>query len=172
MEDLYMEKLLRRKNLPYLLSTMVLGTLNHFLYEYSGENPVVALFAPVNESVWEHLKLLFFPFLLLSVIEYYQRRPDGTSFFGARFAGVWAGMLSIIGLYYGYSGSIGRNFTVIDILIYFISVLIAYLVSARRLRYFRQRSPLTVFLWWIATLLLFFFFTCFPPELPLFLSPV
>ena len=47
------------------LAASVLGTLFHFVYGWSGENPVAGLFFPVNESTWEHLKLIFFPILLL-----------------------------------------------------------------------------------------------------------
>ena len=57
-----------------ILFTLTAGILLHFSYEWSMENPFVALFAPVNESVWEHLKLLFFPFLLASLAEYFLRR--------------------------------------------------------------------------------------------------
>lgn len=38
----------------------ILGTLLHFTYKVFGENSFVASFSAVNESVWEHLKLLYF----------------------------------------------------------------------------------------------------------------
>lgn len=161
---------IRRKDFPYILFTMILGSLNHFLYEFSGQNPVTALIAPVNESVWEHMKLLFFPFLLFSLAEYYFRRPEPAAFFGSRFAGVWTGMLSIILLYYGYSGTFGKSFVSVDILLFFIGVIIAYNTSSRLRKRFRGKEPLNIFLWWAFTILLFFFLTCFPPEFPIFLS--
>ena len=55
--------------LSRFLFISVLGVLLHFTYEWSGDNPIVALFSAVNESTWEHLKLLFFPMLLLTIIE-------------------------------------------------------------------------------------------------------
>ena len=39
--------------LHFVLVAAFLGTLNHFLYFLSGQSPIVALFCPVNESVWE-----------------------------------------------------------------------------------------------------------------------
>ena len=51
--------------------TSVLGTLMHFFYEWSGNNTFVGLFCPVNESPYEHLKLLFFPALFYFIIEYF-----------------------------------------------------------------------------------------------------
>lgn len=162
---------IRRRDLPYIFFTMISGSLNHFLYEFSEQNPVTALIAPVNESVWEHMKLLFFPVLLFSLIEYGFRRPAPAAFFGSRFAGVWTGMLSIILLYYGYSGILGKSYVVIDILLFFAGVIITYSTSLKLRRRFQSQEPLSIFLLWAFTVLLFFFFTCFPPEFPLFLSP-
>ena len=49
----------------------IVGTLLHFTYKFFGENSFVASFSAVNESVWEHLKLLFFPLLLTTIIGYF-----------------------------------------------------------------------------------------------------
>ncbi len=63
-------KLAPRTNLICgILFTSVLGSLLHFVYEWTGENPLAALFSPVNESVFEHCKLLFFPALLYTLFE-------------------------------------------------------------------------------------------------------
>ena len=48
------------------LFTSVLGTLSHFFYEWSGDSTFIGLVCPISESAWEHMKLLFFPALLLS----------------------------------------------------------------------------------------------------------
>ena len=48
----------------------ILGVLLHFTYEWSNDNPAVGLFSAVNESTWEHLKLIFFPMLLLTTMEF------------------------------------------------------------------------------------------------------
>lgn len=167
-----MYRFIRRKDLPYMSVTAAVGFLAHFLYDFSGKNPITALITPVNESVWEHLKLLFFPYLLTSLGEYFLQRPPAAGFFAARFAGVWTGMLSIVFLYYGYSGILGKNFTPVDILLFLAGVVISYYSSFKFSKKLRQRELLTVFLFWTFTILLFFIFTCFPPELPLFLSPV
>ena len=47
---------------------LILGTILHFTYEMSNYNPIVGLFSAVNESVWEHLKLLAFPMMLMALI--------------------------------------------------------------------------------------------------------
>ena len=49
--------------------TSVGGTLLHFLYEWTGESKIAALFSGVNESTWEHMKLLFWPMLLYAIVQ-------------------------------------------------------------------------------------------------------
>ena len=51
----------RRLNIFLIIGavfTIITGTLLHFVYEWSGESLFVGIFSPINESVWEHLKLL------------------------------------------------------------------------------------------------------------------
>ena len=45
----------------------ILGTLFHFVYDWSGQMWFVGLFVPVNESTWEHMKLLFVFILCLAI---------------------------------------------------------------------------------------------------------
>ena len=47
---------------------IILGTLLHFTFEWSGRNPFVGAFSSINESTWEHLKLAFVPMLITSII--------------------------------------------------------------------------------------------------------
>ena len=48
--------------------TAVFGTFSHFFYGWSNENPLIGLISPVNESTWEHMKLVFSPVLLWSLL--------------------------------------------------------------------------------------------------------
>ncbi len=48
----------------------ILGTLFHFVYDWSGQLWLVGLFVPVNESTWEHMKLLFIPMLIYIMFGY------------------------------------------------------------------------------------------------------
>ena len=158
---------------PFLL-TAALGTWNHFFYSFSGNSAFIALFCPVNESVWEHLKLLFFPFLFVSALEYTCYRRSPLRFFYSRYLGVVSGMIFTVAFFYTYSGIIGRNFLLIDILLFFSSVLIAF-VSANHFylqnRSMRASDRTYIITLWAVTALFFFVFTCFPPDIPLFYSP-
>ena len=54
------------------------GTLLHFLYDWLGEAVWVAPFSGVNESTWEHMKLLFWPMLLFALVQslFFWEKPD------------------------------------------------------------------------------------------------
>ena len=64
-------KKLKIIQLIVVITAMILGTILHFSYEWSGNNKIIATFSATNESVWEHLKLVFFPMLILGIIEYF-----------------------------------------------------------------------------------------------------
>lgn len=151
---------------------ILLGTLNHFLYDLSGGMAIAALFCPVNESVWEHLKLLFFPFLFLTIWTWLRIRPSATRLFYTRYLGAICGMLWIIIGYYTYTGILGRNFLLLDLLLYVTGVYLSFLLSSRLYQnHLSTPAQEIVFSLWILTIICFFAFTCYPPNLPLFFPP-
>lgn len=124
-----MNKAFKYTEIAGVLFTVSLGSLWHFLYEWSGNNAVVGLFAPFNESTWEHLKLLFFPALIFLMGEAFFFYKKYESFFTAKLLGVTAGMVIIPLLFYGYTSVLGRHFLAADIGIFIISAVSAYLIS-------------------------------------------
>ena len=69
----------------------LLGTLLHFLYDWTGENIFAAPFSGVNESTWEHMKLLYWPLLLFAVIQSFFFR-DVKSFWCIKLYGTLSGI--------------------------------------------------------------------------------
>ena len=53
------------------LCAIGVGTFFHFLFDILNQNVFVGLFTPVNESVWEHLKLIYFPYVVSMIVEYF-----------------------------------------------------------------------------------------------------
>lgn len=155
-----------------ILTVIILGSLSHFLYEFSGKRVIFALFCPVNESVWEHLKLLFFPFLLITILNWYQKRPPVLAFFYHRFLGIICAMFATLILFYTYTGIIGRHFLIADLTIFVFSVIFAFYIN----QYFQRKRLLpptqeVVFSLWILLSICFFVFTCYPPDIALFFPP-
>lgn len=161
---------LRKKEIIGFIFTAVLGTLLHFTYEWSGKNNFVGLFSAVNESTWEHLKLLFIPAAIFSVIEYFTDGRDFQGFLTVKASGIWIGIISIITLYYTYTGIIGRNFMWLDILIFFIGCAV---VSLYTLKYADRNfgSNFAGILLLSVSAVVFFVFTFFPPDIGLFKIP-
>ena len=65
-----MQKRLLRWELIGFAFTGAVGTLLHFVYEWTGGDPLIAAFCAVNESTWEHMKLLFVPFFLFTMVQF------------------------------------------------------------------------------------------------------
>ena len=148
-----MQKSLKRYTVTGIVLTIIAGMAAHFIYQWSDENLVAALFVPVNESVWEHLKLLFFPMVIYSIFETLLLHNDFPELFYADAIGIFIGMLSIVVLFYTYSGVLGRNCTPVDIGIFCFSVILAFLT-----RYFLVQKKIGLHQWKWLQLLLFWGF--------------
>ena len=116
-------------NLFRFIFISILGVLLHFTYEWSGDNPAVGLFSAVNESTWEHLKLIFFPMLLLTLTEslwsHIQEKPLPENFLPARTIGILSGTAFIVVVFYTLNGVLGRNYEILNIALYLAGVLFA-----------------------------------------------
>ena len=61
-EGFYMaEKRWRTWETVGLLVVLAAGNLLHFVYDWTGQSPIAAPLAAVNESTWEHMKLFITP---------------------------------------------------------------------------------------------------------------
>ena len=155
-----------------LLWTLAAGNLLHFVYQWTGESTVAGLFAAVNESTWEHMKLLAVPWVLWTIAECIGLRSLRPA--GPRAAGLLAGLTAIPLLFYGYVGVIGFHAAVVDVLIFQAAVLLAFWVSTA----LQKRGTLTAPVWQAAGVLVlaavstaFVVWTASPPELPVFIDP-
>ena len=150
--------------------TGVGGTLLHFLYDWTGQNPAVGAFSAVNESIWEHMKLLFFPMLVFSFIEYARIGKDYPNFWCVKLVGTLLGLTLIPALYYTYTGALGVSADWFNIAIFFIAAAAVFWLETKLLESGRFRCPLPAAA--VGALLLmgavFVMLTYFPPNLPLF----
>lgn len=165
-----MKRTLFKTDLAGFVFVSVLGTLCHFLFEFFNENKFAALFFPVNESVWEHLKIIYFPFLFYTVIECFISKLKN-SFFSAKLIGVLCGMIFMIAFFYTYSGVLGENILIIDILTFLVSVFISFFVSheilINSIKISEKSETLSVIAF-IIICVIFFIFTFSPPFVPVF----
>lgn len=158
-----------------ILTTSVLGTLAHFVYGWSGGSQLAGAFCPVNESVWEHMKMLFFPVLLFTLVQLPAARDQNGTLPAARAAGVTAGLGLIPVLYYTYTGIYGRHVLWADIAIFYLAAGFTFWLDARLRRRRRlwgpwQQAAGVAWLWVLAVL--FIWWTLHPPHIGLFRDPV
>lgn len=159
---------IRNYQISSAIFVCILGTLLHFTYKISGENKLVASFSAVNESVWEHLKLLFFPMLLTTITGYFYLGKNIPNFLCAKTLGLITSILFIIVFFYTYSGIIGRSITFIDIASFFIAVILGEFLSFKLMTSnFECNNIVSVFVL-IILLVSFITFTYFTPEIGLF----
>lgn len=153
----------------------ILGTLFHFAFDFFDRDTFFASFFPVNESIWEHLKLLFFPFSIYSIIEFFCSFKEKKNFIPAKIIGVILGMILITSFYYTYSGAFGKSIDFLNILSFFLGNLFAFLTSyviinSSRLK--SKNSNIVAVSLFLVIALIFGVFTFNPPYIPLFKDPI
>lgn len=151
-----------------MLFTLVFSVVNHFLYEQSGRKKWIAPFVPVNESVWEHGKLLFVPFVLISCVEAVFIGGNPNFIFAKAIPALLCIPVMIV-LFYTYSGVLGKNILWVDILlaiglslamnVFSMTVLLCEHIFPN----FLWLIPLTIF-----EFILIILFTFIPPKIALF----
>lgn len=152
--------------------TVALGTVLHFLYDWTE----LLLFAPisaVNESTWEHMKILFFPMLFFAVVQYYFFRKEYVGFWWIKLIGALVGVVSIPVLFYTYNGSFGVTPDWLNITFFFLSAAQGYFVEYLLFsKNFSLPYPCIATISFIAVATAFVAFTFYPPKIPLFLDPL
>lgn len=167
-----MRKTLYLWQLVGLTFTAVAGTLLHFLYPWT-QSKFVATFSAVNESTWEHMKLLFFPAFLFSLVEYLFIGRYYKNFWQTKLCGILLGVFLIPALFYAYNGAFGPSPAWINILIFFLAAFLAFYWESKRIGNSPTKyTALSAVLSLLLLALAFVLFTFFTPPLPLFLDPI
>lgn len=63
------------KKLTYIISAssiaiFLLCALFHFIYQWSGYNSIIGAIAPTNESIFQHVKMIFLPIMIFYLVTY------------------------------------------------------------------------------------------------------
>lgn len=162
---------LKRYTIIGIIFVLITGTISHFVYDLSGKNIIVGFFFPINESIWEHMKLVFFPMLLYFYITKKMKHtnPCITSSF---LLGTLIGTFLVPILFYTYSGILGYHLLVLDLLTFAVSVLAAFGVAYKatlscRFAPYKKIIEIAVLIMAVS----FFVFTYFPPDIAFFENP-
>jgi len=152
----------------------ILGSVLHFAFEWSGNWEPVGVIAAVNESVWEHFKIAFWPALFYAVFEYGFLKRFINNFIIAKAACIYVIPITIAVLFYSYTAISGQEILIVDIVIFVIAVAVGQLTSYKILTL--RRLPLWLDKVGLALVVLygisFGIFTFYPPHLPIFRDAV
>ena len=155
----------------FAVSTLA-GTLLHFLYEWT-ESGWVAPFSGVNESTWEHMKLLFWPTFIFAIVQSFFFKGY-ENFWCIKLRGILLGLALIPILFYTYNGVIGKSPNWINIAIFFISAAIAYVYETKLFYSQNVNSQLSklAFIVLCVIAILFIVFTFATSEINIFKDPL
>ena len=101
-----------------------IGSLFHFLYEISGHNKIVALFAAVNESTWEHIKMALSSMFIWSLHDGYMY-GDYSNYFIGKTLSLIIVIAFIIAVFYTYTTFTKKPVLFVDILTFFGAIYLA-----------------------------------------------
>ena len=169
-----MKPSLEVRKLSGFLFVSVAGTFLHFLFDFTGQNIAAGLISAVNESIWEHMKLVFYPMLLFALAEYALMKGERAVLRCITLAGILLALLLIPVLYYTYTGILGFSADWFNITIFFLAAGAAYWLEYR-LESYNSPCQISTALWLAVLLLIAAAFTVatfFPPRIPLFRDPL
>ncbi|MBS3977578.1 MAG: hypothetical protein KGZ75_12825 [Syntrophomonadaceae bacterium] len=149
---------------------VIFGCLLHFAFDWLNRLPIIGIFSPVNESVWEHLKLGFWSVVIFAFIEYPFLKSFANNFIIAKAAGILVLQLFIIGFFYTYTAILGTHLLFLDILSYVIGALLCQVISYHLLLAPAQSHSLNMLsaAFLLLHALILVLFTFYPPKLPIF----
>ena len=149
------------------------GTILHFLYDWTGESVLVSPFSGVNESTWEHMKLLFWPLFLFALVQrlFFKNQKN---YWCVKLTEILLGLALIPVLFYTYNGVLEKSPDWINIAIFYITALLVFLFEWWAFKNNRLQCKYPRFAFAIVCLIggLFVAFTFAPPQIPLFQYPL
>ena len=134
----------RKETIIVTILLIIFGTSMHFVHHLPFFNHFWGYIFPVTESVMAHMKMIFYPMLLLSLYLVISRR--NIKEIGAPILAGIAVMLPVIAIFFAYWVFVRHELMALDIVIYVASIVCAVLL-ARRWRdcsFIREKWPLWI----------------------------
>jgi hypothetical protein len=153
----------------------LLGSVLHFLFDWTKHNRFVALFSAVNESYWEHIKIAIWPVFLLQIVLFSLGGYEISSFIPAATIALYSIPVSMVGLVFLYKSVTKRNILWLDISIFFVCIAVAQSIFVLVLGQLAPTSGTVVMssLFLLGLVVAFLLFTFRPPTEPdVFLDPI
>ena len=157
-----------------IIGIILTGTLLHFLYEFSHHNKFVALFAAVNESVWEHIKIAMTPTFIWAIILGFHYGWNAQLLVGLALC-LSVIIVMIPALFYLYTAFTKKSILVVDIICFCITIFCSELVFFHFINYYYPLPSFcviaSIFLL-VIDIMIYLSFTFFPPSVLFFKDPI
>ncbi len=155
-----------------IIFVLITGSLAHFLYDWTNHNFTIGLFTPINESVWEHMKLLFFPMLIYLSVTSHKLKTNYPCISSSLCFGILLGTLLIPISFYGYTCIFKKDIFILDIGTFILSTIISF-IAAYKFTLSCKLKPYSFLLYSLVAILFvcFVLFTLQPPDLEIFDVP-
>ena len=158
-----------------ILPLGVLGSLLHFLFDWTKHNRFMAIFCAVNESYWEHIKIAIWPVMLVQVALFLLGGHQLPAFIPAATIALYSIPISMVGMVFAYKAFTKRNILWIDIPVFFVTIAIAQYIFVLALEQL-SATPATVLVavfFLLGLVIAFGLFTLRPPKEPdPFMDPI
>jgi hypothetical protein len=107
-----------------------LGSALHFAFGWAGNWRPLALVAAVNESIWEHLKLAFWPGVLWGAVMRPPTEASRTDALAAKGISLLVTAALIVAIFTSYTAILGHNLLPLDIGTFFVAILVGQVLCA------------------------------------------
>ena len=148
------------------------GSALHFAFDWVGGWRPMALLAAVNESIWEHLKLAFWPGVAWTAGQRIASPDETVGIWPVKGVSLLVTAVLIVTIFVSYTAVLGHNLLALDIGTFVVAVTAGQVLAA----WMRIRTPRTRSLAWTGGVLLFAqiaaytLFTYFPPDAWIFVE--
>jgi hypothetical protein len=149
----------------------LIGAALHFTFELSDfSDRLVAFFSAVNESTWEHLKMVFWPGFIFMLIEYTYLRGSVNNYFIAKTVGLFVMPLVIAIGWYAYTPFTGKSIFPLDLALFYLAVAVGQIISYKILTAPKMKPEIhsAAVAGFAVLLVVFSLFTFYPPRIFLF----
>lgn len=161
---------LKKIKISTLIITFILTFVCHFMYEWF-PNLLTSIFFPVNESIWEHMKMLYTAILIGGLIEQLiikkfklYTNNNLLTLFIKSIISIPIFLIIYLPLYSFLGDNMILNISVMIITLIIVEILSYYLLKAKELNFKNLLSALII----IITYLVFSILTFYPPKNELF----
>ena len=120
----------RKSKVITVILMVVIGTSMHFVLDLLPSGPVAVALGnifPVNETSWEHMKMIWYPFLTAGIIHSCKTKCRG--YFASFVVGAIMAMLMQLGSFSIYQSFTGTSVLFLDIIIYMASMVFCILIA-------------------------------------------